>query len=251
MANQTLAHFQPRATPLQNLKGTRRTGSGNRTVALLGRCKSERGWRTYPVVYGTSGRMKGKVIPNRLLIGGKEAEVTVTHYLTRHYEGDDLKMTTVGSDPNDALVARQRREQFLSAKLEAAKAGIALTNPDAPHKPTVISSGRKTIAELKAAFLEKKAASTREDAGALYRLTLRGFMEVCNEAGKTYPEQIEELDVVRYCNRVEQGKSERTGKKRSARTRANRFTALITFLRYCVKQGSSLKLDNLLSDDTR
>jgi hypothetical protein len=99
MATQTLLQSQPLAKLTLNLQPSSRGRSGNRTVALLGRTKTEDGSRTYPVVYGTSGRMKDKVIPNRLLIGGQETEVVVTHYLTRHYEGDDLKMTTVGSDP--------------------------------------------------------------------------------------------------------------------------------------------------------
>ena len=63
MATQTLLQSLPKLIP--TLQPSSRGRSGNLAVAILGRTKTEHGWRTYPVVYGTTGRMKDKVIPNR------------------------------------------------------------------------------------------------------------------------------------------------------------------------------------------
>ena len=181
----------------------------NTRVTLVWHCKTEKGWRRFPVVL-----KQGRIKKDTVVIDGQERRYTEGHFELRTYEGNKPRYTNVGTESREALLHQEQERNLLAARASGAKIGVAIKTP--PQ--------RKTITELKEAFLEMKKLEPHrsEDAGSTYRLTLAEFLQV---AGKTYPEQITDLDVLRYCDGVE--------KRLCDRTRANRFTALKTFLRYC------------------
>jgi len=66
----------------------------NKKVTLLRYCKTESGWRRFPVVIGKTG----KVRPDAVLANGQERIYPDGYYCIRTYLGDKPQYTNVGTD---------------------------------------------------------------------------------------------------------------------------------------------------------
>jgi integrase len=183
----------------------------NKKVTLLRYCKTESGWRRFPVVIGKTG----KVRPDAVLANGQERIYPEGYYCIRTYLGDKPQYTNVGTDPAEALQKQQREEKLLTARDSAQVAGIEIVEP----------SVRKTLREYSADFLYQKSLEPHRSRDTMdgYSLILKDFVAGC---AAEFPEQIEAVDVLLYCAGVEK-------QGLSPRTRANRFGSLCTFLRFC------------------
>ena len=58
----------------------------NRKVTLVANCKTEQGWRRYPVAWGRNGRIK----PGTVIVSGKEWKFTEGNYQVRAYQGSRM-----------------------------------------------------------------------------------------------------------------------------------------------------------------
>ena len=177
----------------------------NRTVTLLRYAKvADIGWRRGAAVIGKTGKVK----PDFMILSGREVYAPEGHYELRILKGKLPSYLNVGNDPAEALAARDREQKLLDAR----NSGIIV-----PETPI-----RRTLAQLRDKFLEKKAGCA-VDAKFNWTVVVKEFVDVC---GRTFPEQIEDVDVVRYCDGL-------TARGLAPRTRANRYVTLRTFLRHC------------------
>ena len=183
----------------------------NRKVTLLRYCKTEVGWRRFPVVIGKTGKVK----PNAVLVKGQECIYPEGSYCLRLYRGQTPVYINVGTDPSEALLAQRREESLLTARHSAQAAGIDIVEP----------SGRKTLRDWGAEFLYQKSLEPRRSRDTMdnYNIILKEFIAGC---AAEYPDQIRAVDVLRFCAGIEK-------RGLSPRTRANRFGSLCTFLRFC------------------
>jgi hypothetical protein len=88
-----------------------------------------------------------------------------------------------------------------------------------------VQAKREPFAEYGRDFLALKrspALGLDEDTIYLSTVVVEEFLKVC---GKTFPEEVTETDVIRYCNRLEQHLSDRTRSTRYTSLRDFSFTA--------------------------
>jgi integrase len=196
----------------------------NKKVTLLRYCKTESGWRRFPVVIGKTG----KVRPDAVLANGQERIYPEGYYCIRTYEGNKPKYTNIGTDPTEALLLQQREEKLLTARDSAQEAGTEIVEP----------TERKALRDWGTEFLYQKSLEPHRSRDTMdgYRVILKEFLAGC---GVDSPDQIQAVDILRYCAGLD-----RQGL--TARTRSNRFGSLCTFLRFC-----KLDVNDILTRETR
>ena len=153
----------------------------NRKVTLLRYCKTEKGWRRYPVAVGRNGRIR----PNFVLVDGCAREYPEGHYEIRSYEGSKPRYQNVGNNAADALQRRDQEAQLLIAR-DAATAGGAVL---------VEEAGRVPLSRQLTKFVQEA-----EDRGSLvaskaYRLAGEEFLSV---TARTYADQLTSDDLTAH-----------------------------------------------------
>ena len=178
----------------------------NRKVVLLRYCKTENGWRRYPVAMGKNGRIR----PNFVLVNGFAREYPEGHYEIRSYRGSKPVYRNVGTNAADALLERDRQAQLLIARDAAEASGAVLVEEES----------RTPLSRQAALFIQ-----AAEDRGATvisnsYRLAIDEFLSV---TGRTYADQVTAEDIAAHQLAL---------KKRgaSARTVHNRHMLVKAFL---------------------
>lgn len=187
----------------------------NRTVLLIRYSHiPDLGWKRGRPVTAKNGRIK----PNWMYVNGVEVDAPNGQYQIQYYVGRKTVRKSVGNDLQAAVEILEAAQKKQQTENLANDLGIQM-----PGTTTLAKAGsRKTLAQLKTSFLDKYAHGS-EDNVALYTAVAEGFMASCKHS---YPEHIEEMDVVRYCRSLdEQGYADRT--------RSNRYGTLRTFLRHC------------------
>jgi len=193
----------------------------NRTVKLLRYARiPDHGWQRGSVVISKNGKLK----PDVMIYKGKEIYCPEGQYCLRTFVGRKSIFRNVGNNPQDALQSREREELLLKARNAANVAGVALKESETPEAYTLAQWGENFLREKQ---LEPHRS---EDGVSAYRLVLDEFIKVCN---KSYPYQIETVDILRYCDGI-------VARGLSERTRSNRFGSLQTFLRYCGVEPNTL-----------
>lgn len=69
-----------------------------RKVTVLRQCKTEKGWRRFPVVWN-----KGAIIPNRVLCENEERDFEVGYYQLRYFVEGRTIIENIGNDPVKAM----------------------------------------------------------------------------------------------------------------------------------------------------
>ena len=190
----------------------------NETVTLLRHAKIPGfGWRRGQAVIGKTG----KVTPDQMLLGTRRNKQKLDapdgHYVLRYFDGRLPRYKKLGNDPTEALDELKRAQHELKLKNAAKAAGYIIPNP-APVK-------RKLLGEYGHQFLELKRSPSLDlhvDTVKLYTSIVEEFVPI---SGKTFPEDITESDVIRYCDELE--------KRYADGVRARRYTSLRGFLFFC------------------
>ena len=151
----------------------------NRTVTLVRNCKTEKGWRRYPVAYGKNGRVR----PGWVMIGEEPEYFEQGRYELRLFEGSKLVYRPAGETPTEAQAARDILERKLEAKISAAKAGILL-----PAEET----DRATLARKAREFVRD---AERRGALSAAEMNRRITEEFLRTAKKTYVDEIRREDL--------------------------------------------------------
>jgi integrase len=183
----------------------------NTKVALLRYCRTETGWRRLRV----TAIRKGRGWDERILLPSGAKILEKGEYQIRWYEGTRDHFKGVGKDLQEALTSRNNQIALLEAERAASAAGRALI-PDVDL--------RISLLQAKQRFLEKKRLVDRDpETISAYENLISEFLRTSN---KTFADQIEELDFLRFCHALrKRGLAERTVK--------NYYSFICTFLLTC------------------
>jgi integrase len=180
----------------------------NRTVALVRHCKTDAGWRRYPVVMGGNGRVK----PGFVMIAGKPVSNDTGHYEIRYYDGPKLKYENVGTNAADALGACVRKTKLLTAKGTAAEAGVKI----------VEEKGRTSLASALKAFVSAAEGRGSLVASKAYARVTSEFLEA---VGKSYADEVAAEDFAKFQATLRK-------RRQSDRTIANKHRLVLSFVRF-------------------
>lgn len=180
----------------------------NRKVILLRYCKTEKGWRRYPVAIGKNGRIR----PNYVLVDGIPTEYREGHYELRSYQGSKAVYRNVGDNAQDAIAERDREAQLLVAR-DAATAGGAVLVEEADRIP---------LARQATKFVQAAKDRGSVVASKAYKLAIDDFLSI---TGRTYADQVTAEDIAAHHLALKK-------KGSSARTVHNRHMLVKPFLLY-------------------
>jgi integrase len=153
----------------------------NRKVILLRYCKTEKGWRRFPVAIGRNGRIR----PNYVLVDGEPREYAEGHYELRFYQGSKPVYRNVGDNAQDALLERDKEAQLLVAR-DAATAGGAVL---------VEEVGRIPLSRQATKFVQAAIDRGSLVAADSYRLAIAEFLK---DSGRTYADQVTADDIAAH-----------------------------------------------------
>ncbi len=191
----------------------------NRTTSLIAYGRTSQGWRRGTIITGKNGKLK----PGVMLLNGKETPYENGHYEVRYYDGGTTKHKNVGRNYAAACKTLSRFDTAVAANDSLVALGVAV-----PALAKIIHGDqtqiRHTIAELTPAFVEKYGQGS-SDSIARYAIVANGFAAVLASRGKTYPDQIDEDDVLAYDRQLD-----KEGMMKC--TRANRYGYVRCMLKY-------------------
>jgi integrase len=153
----------------------------NRKVTLLRYCKTEKGWRRFPVVIGRNGRIR----PDFVLVNDVPVAYPDGHYEIRYYKGDKPVYRNVGTDAQDAERERDKEAQLLIARDSAVAGGAVLVEPKT----------RLNLLKKKDEYIQRHLAKGQVRASETSTICIDDFIDA---TGHVYAEQIEEASVLKY-----------------------------------------------------
>jgi len=200
----------------------------NSTLTLVRYARLENGWRRGKIVKLPNGKIKHPF----MMIGRQETEAPQGRYQMLRYEGSRPVYEDLGNDPTQALSRFKAAEAKAGKRVEAIKAAEAAGLKIEQEQPT--SPDPKTLRSLATAFIEKHRdlPHRADDSLDVYTRTTETFLQICNAK---YPTQVKAEDITRWAGWLQRECNY------SDRTRANRYQALRSFLRYC-----EINLDKLI-----
>ncbi len=184
---------------------------GNSKVSLLRYVRTTRGWRRVRV----QAIRKGRGWDERLALPEGAEILERGEFQLRWYRGSLAVYKGAGHDLQEAITARDNQRANLEAECAADAAGRQLVSDDAL---------RVTLAGAKLRFIQKKKLVGRDkETVVAYESLISEFLTV---SAKTFADQIDELDLLRFCDGLrKRGLSERTV--------MNYYGSVATFLRAC------------------
>ena len=158
-------------------------------------CKTDSGWRRYPVVMGRNGKLR----PGFALVKGEPVFYPEGHYLLRTYQGTKTVYQNVGNNPADALNAQHRATHLQLVKGSARAAGIKIVE-DPVH-----SSG---LLKKRNEFIERHKAKGQTRAAETSAIAIDDFLEATLH---THADQITEASVLTFYRHLRRrGNQDRT-----------------------------------------
>lgn len=186
----------------------------NLKVKLMWMCKTETGWRRFPVIMGKNGSVK----PHAVVAGGQTRLYPEGHFEIRWYEGSNKKYDNAGLSAPDALLKRAQKEQELRVRSQAREAGLMIVEP-----VSVGSDGRvrKPIQSEFDAFILHVESKGSPVAARAYTLAIDEFLTVPSVAAKQFMDQLSRSDMDAYMTLLrKRGCSDRTVKNRFVNVKA-------------------------------
>jgi integrase len=147
---------------------------------------------------------------------GKPQQFDDATYYLRYAKGGKRIYERLGSDAQQALVAKRRTE----LRFQAAADGVALA-PDSNPNPECLASGQ-TLSAAVATYLDEIRLSKKKKTLAAYSIGLRYFQESCK---KVRLDEINRTDLLRFAHFL------REEKEQSSRSVYNKFETVMTFLK--------------------
>jgi integrase len=178
----------------------------NKRVSLVRKCKTDEGWKRYPVAMSANGRVK----PDTVIAAGAEKIYEVGHYELRAYSGSKLVWTRLTGGATEALAALKVAQKRANAVAMAGDAGVAV----------VLDPKRIALRDEAKKFSLAAFDRGSKEASEIYERTLEEFLAGCN---KTYADELTHDDVLNF-----HGQMRKRGL--SDRTIHNRHMALRSFI---------------------
>lgn len=182
---------------------------GTKKVTLVWYCKTENGWRRYPVVIGGNNRIKQGYVK----VGQELRHYPEGHFETRSYENRRKVHKNVGDNAADAMAARDRAESLHGARTLATVAGATLV-----EEPTRVNLRRSALK-----FEEYAKERGAMESAEVNRNVTAEFLAV---TGLTYADEVTREHILAFYKALRaRGCAERTV--------ANKHTRLRAFLKFC------------------
>jgi integrase len=199
----------------------------NTAVELVWRCKTEKGWRYYPVVFGRNGRPKKSVV----MVGREERNYPEGNFYVRYYEGEKTQYKKIGTDPNKALDALRVQENALRSYAAAAKAGHEIKE----------DPSRTTLSKAAQAMVREAKQRQRYEAAEVYESHVGEFLRVVGKT-KTYVDELTVDDMLNYTEYL----ADKNARKKACapRTIHNRWANVKAFYIYCGFDPEKLRREN-------
>lgn len=180
----------------------------NRKATLLWYCRTPRGWRRFPAVFGRNGRVRHSFVIDK----GREVSYPEGRYEVLVYEGRKAVYKRAGENAADALAARDREANLLIARDTAAAAGAKIVEEEQ----------RKYIRRQAVLYIQDCENRQALVAAEQARLVTGEFMEVTH---KTFTDEIKKEDVYLFHKAL---------RKRGCgpRTVANKHARLKSFFKF-------------------
>lgn len=186
----------------------------NTTVTLIRYCKTDKGWKRYPVAMGKNGRIR----PDYVVVDGKQVPYPIGHYELRFYDGRKLCYANVGKSAATAVIELKQKKNLLAAQTAADYAGVKIEEDVTP---------RKRLRQEADRYIKDRTNQGREEAAVQATQVLDEFIASCR---RTFIDEITKDDVIDFqIGLRERGNEERTVFNKHVRLRAfMRFAGLDT-----------------------
>lgn len=182
----------------------------NRKAVLVWLCKTEKGWRRFPALFGANGRPR----PGVVRVGGAERKYLDGRFQVRTYEGSRMIYRDAGETASEAMTNRTKSEHLLAARNAAKIAGAKVEAEDEADRKSL----SKALKDCVQAALDR---GSPESAEVIDRAG-RDFLRI---TGKTYADEVTKEDLLKF-----QRELRREGK--SDRTIHNRHAAVVAYLSF-------------------
>ena len=186
----------------------------NATVSITRRVDK----RYYPVVINSKN---GTIKPDVVLDGGVETPMSGGNFYISWYEGRKATRVSVGPDPTQAMNRKWKQQQALASGEK-----LTVEPKSAPGRETLACAVARYLAEIKTG----KSWKTLK----VYRMSCDYFLEACS---KLHVEDITRDDMLAFSSFLR-------AKGLSDRTVANRFTAVMIFLKWMSYKVPGLKAND-------
>jgi integrase len=183
-------------------------GTMAKKVSLVRLCKTDEGWKRYPVVIGGNGRLK----PNYVSVDGVPMEFKQGYYQLRYYQGPKLVYESVGNDAPKALAALEKKRLTFAAKESASAAGVRI----------VEDKGRVSLSVAAKRFVERTKAKGSLVAADAQKQAISEFIQSVPAA---FVDEVTENMVLTHYSALKRMGNEQ-------RTIFNKHTRLKSFLRW-------------------
>lgn len=201
---------------------------GTKRVALMWYCRTENGWRRFPVVMGGNNRVKHGWVK----VAGVLTHYPEGRYEIRLYENRKKIYKRAGDNAADAMAARDREEHLVSAKQLAGAAGAKIV--EEPGRVYL----RKMATKFEDDAKERKAMEAAE-------MNARIAAEFLAVTGLVYVDEVTREHVFQYHRALR-------ARGLSDRTVANHHARLKSFFTFCKIDKSIMpatpKYDSKLPD---
>jgi integrase/recombinase XerD len=187
-------------------------------VNITASIKLAGGWRFCKVPSGANHKLK----PGFVLVAGQEVEAPDPKpYYLDFLQNGQRKRIAAGRTAVEAQAAADQQTGLLTAHKTAADAGIIL--PETTPKP-----GSRLLKEAVDTYLLEIEAHKKPKTLAAYRTALTYFKESCR---KTTLEELQRTDMLAFVAYLRKGAGP-AKKVQSARSMANKFENVMTFLKW-------------------
>ncbi len=181
----------------------------SKAVALMWYCRTEKGWRRFPVVLGGNNRIKHGFVSHN----GIQTQYSEGRYQIRAYQNRKKVYKNAGDNPADAMAARDREASLVAAKESAGAAGVKI----------VEEPGRVYLRKAALRFEDDAKDRKAFEAAEVNRLVTAEFIAV---TGRTYADEVTRDDVLKFHKALR-------ARGLSDRTVSNKHKRLASFFKFC------------------
>lgn len=157
-----------------------------RAVTLMWYCKTEKGWRRFPVLLSSNGKVRTGVV----MVDGQERKYPEGRFQLRTFE--NRRKVYVNTDetatPTEALAERNRLALRLEARTAAHNAGAQI----------VEEPGRVSLRAVEKRYIQRARDSGAAEAAIVYGKALEHFLEAMDGAGVRFVDEVDESAMLRY-----------------------------------------------------
>jgi len=136
----------------------------NKLATLMWLCKTEAGWKRYPVMMAKNGRVR----TGHVTVGDGERHYPEGRFQVRTFEGKRTVFTNAGVDPGEAVTKCAKMAFKKDTIARVADAGLELKE----------EAGRVLLSKAVAEFLARKDAAGSFEAVKSYRTALEDFVRL-------------------------------------------------------------------------